>query len=116
MFLDLGRSVLLCDGCIDVCNEILREEGVATDMPASPKQTSTSFSYGSTRTIYRCSFCGKEQERVARLIAMLNTLFICNNCVGLCNASIAQALSNASAEAGSGMQEGEPVHPQSNQG
>jgi ClpX C4-type zinc finger len=114
VFLDAGRGVLLCDGCVEVCNEILSAEGIATDTPVSSKQTSTSHSY--SRTIYRCSFCGKEQELVGRLIAMLNQLFICNNCVGLCNAGITQALSNTSAKAGLKMQEGELAHPQSNQG
>ena len=32
---------------------------------------------------YRCSFCGKSQEQVERLIAGPN-IFICNECVALC--------------------------------
>lgn len=78
----LGASWRLCDGCIEVSNEILSAEGVSKGTLVSSKQ----YSPHSYRRIYRCSFCGKEQERVARLIAMLNDLFICNNCVFLCNA------------------------------
>jgi DNA-directed RNA polymerase subunit RPC12/RpoP len=33
---------------------------------------------------YRCSFCGKSQEQVARLIAGPGGVFICNECVALC--------------------------------
>jgi excisionase family DNA binding protein len=40
------------------------------------------FVRGQTR---RCSFCGKEQLQVARLIAGPNGAFICDGCVGLCN-------------------------------
>ncbi|MBA2397034.1 MAG: hypothetical protein H0V70_30300 [Ktedonobacteraceae bacterium] len=86
VFLDLGQGRLLCDGCINICNEILREDGVA---PGAAPPGSTHASRFSTRTTYHCSCCGKEQEQVARLIAMLNSLFICNTCVEICNACIA---------------------------
>ena len=39
---------------------------------------------------YHCSFCGKPQERVERLIAGPNRVYICNECVALCNEIIAQ--------------------------
>jgi hypothetical protein len=41
------------------------------------------------RGVYRCSFCGKSQERVQRLIAGPGGVYICNECVGLCNEIIA---------------------------
>ncbi|MDY6065983.1 MAG: ATP-dependent Clp protease ATP-binding subunit ClpX [Finegoldia sp.] len=34
---------------------------------------------------YRCSFCGKSQDEVERLIAGPNGVFICNECVELCS-------------------------------
>lgn len=34
---------------------------------------------------YRCSFCGKSKNEVERLIAGPNGVFICNECVELCN-------------------------------
>ena len=40
------------------------------------------FVRGQTR---RCSFCGKEQLQVTRLIAGPNGAHICDGCVGLCN-------------------------------
>jgi excisionase family DNA binding protein len=40
------------------------------------------FVRGQTR---RCSFCGKEQLQVRRLIAGPNGAHICDGCVGLCN-------------------------------
>ena len=35
---------------------------------------------------YSCSFCGKDSQAVERLIAGPNGVFICNECVALCNA------------------------------
>ncbi len=37
-----------------------------------------------------CSFCGKPAATVERLIAGPKGVFICNECVGLCNAILAQ--------------------------
>jgi ATP-dependent Clp protease ATP-binding subunit ClpX len=38
---------------------------------------------------YSCSFCGKPQENVRRLIAGPSKIFICNECVGRCQQIIA---------------------------
>jgi len=35
-------------------------------------------------TEHRCSFCGKEQKQVERLIAAPKGVYICDNCVELC--------------------------------
>ena len=42
------------------------------------------------RGSYICSFCGRSQEEVARLIAGPGTLCICDECVALCSAIIAE--------------------------
>ena len=42
------------------------------------------------RREYRCSFCGKPQEKVRRLIAGPNGVFICDECVALCSEIIAE--------------------------
>jgi ATP-dependent Clp protease ATP-binding subunit ClpX len=39
---------------------------------------------GSSRVSYNCSFCGKNQERVRRLIAGPGAVYICDECVELC--------------------------------
>ena len=39
---------------------------------------------GSTKVQYRCSFCGKAQEQVSRLIAGPGGVYICNECISLC--------------------------------
>ncbi len=39
---------------------------------------------GTPRVQYRCSFCGKDQERVHRLIAGPGGVYICNECIDLC--------------------------------
>ena len=42
-----------------------------------------------TGDTYSCSFCGKPQESVRRLIAGPSKIFICNECVGRCQQIIA---------------------------
>lgn len=37
----------------------------------------------------RCSFCGKAQEEVAKIIAGA-TVYICNECVGICNEIVSE--------------------------
>ncbi len=38
----------------------------------------------SIRTTYRCSFCGKNQDQVQRLIAGPSGVYICDECIELC--------------------------------
>lgn len=42
------------------------------------------------RGTYLCSFCGRGQDEVQRLIAGPGTVFICDECVALCSAIIAE--------------------------
>ena len=51
-------------------------------MPSTPHRTERHDSYS-------CSFCGKPQEQVRRLIAGPAKIFICNECVGRCQQIIA---------------------------
>jgi ATP-dependent Clp protease ATP-binding subunit ClpX len=43
-----------------------------------------------SRTSYICSFCGRSQDEVQRLINGPGTVFICDECVALCSAIIAE--------------------------
>ena len=52
----------------------------------------------SDRLLY-CSFCGKSQDEVKKLIAG-PSVYICNECVDLCNNIITQELSQATVEGG----------------
>jgi excisionase family DNA binding protein len=47
----------------------------------------------------RCSFCGKEQLQVRRLIAGPNGAHICDGCVGLCNEILEKELGQLPAPA-----------------
>ena len=42
------------------------------------------------RSEYNCSFCGKPKEQVKRLIAGLDRVYICDQCVGLCDQIISE--------------------------
>ncbi len=51
---------------------------------------------GKTRTTYTCSFCGKKQEQVRRLIAGPGAVYICDECVELCREIIQEDKSSPS--------------------
>lgn len=42
------------------------------------------------RIQYRCSFCGKSQEQVRRLIAGPGGVYICDGCIALCQQIITE--------------------------
>ena len=44
-----------------------------------------------TKPEYKCSFCGKKNMEVKRMIAGPGKVYICNECVDLCNKIIAEA-------------------------
>ena len=75
--------------------------GLLSLVPGSASGSTTSAPAGETgstaakprlgkRSSYRCSFCGKGQEQVRRLIAGPNGVYICNECVTLCNNIMAE--------------------------
>ena len=43
------------------------------------------------RNTYRCSFCSKSQDQVERLIAGPNHVYICDECVALCQEIIEES-------------------------
>ena len=51
----------------------------------------------------RCSFCGKTQDQVRKLIAGSNNVFICDECIELCGEILAEELEEE--------EEKEPVSP-----
>ena len=55
---------------------------------------------GDRPPIFRCSFCGKTQDQVRRLIAGAGDVYICNECVGVCNDAIADDAGGAGEMAG----------------
>ena len=57
-----------------------------------------------SRNIHRCSFCGKTQAQVKRLVAGPN-VFICNECVDLCQMIMNEDEKPRTASAGKGKEE-----------
>ena len=55
----------------------------------------------SNRVQYHCSFCGKNQDQVRRLIAGPGAVYICDECVDLCREIIDEETGTATAAAGS---------------
>src|SRR5262249_39598337 len=62
---------------------------VATGEPAAPQATASGVM--PSKTLY-CSFCFKSQHQVRKLISGPASVFICDECVSLCNAIIAGQL------------------------
>jgi ATP-dependent Clp protease ATP-binding subunit ClpX len=58
------------------------------------------------RQAYQCSFCGKSQDQVKRLIAGPNRVYICDECVALCNEIIAEEQQHPRGQPQSGGQSG----------
>ena len=56
---------------------------------------------GESADLLKCSFCGKSQKQVQQLIAGPG-VYICDECVELCNEIIEERLAEAGAEEGSG--------------
>ena len=63
----------------------------------------------SGRTDYQCSFCGKAQAQVKRLIAGPDRVFICDECVTLCDQIIAEENSSQQSDESSPM--GKSLNP-----
>src|SRR5438270_13883990 len=58
---------------------------------------------GSSRVNYTCSFCGKNQDQVRRLIAGPGAVYICDECVELCREIIdEEASTSPRAKSGAG--------------
>ena len=75
-----GPKVDICDECVAILQDILQTDGAkAKDvLVKAGNQTSNA----SHLKLY-CSFCGKEQSEVARLIAG-GIAFICDECIERC--------------------------------
>ncbi len=70
---------------------------------------------GSGRVQYHCSFCGKNQDQVKRLIAGPGAVYICDECVDLCREIIAEeagATPASPAAAGADGDPGQLIPPQ----
>ncbi len=50
--------------------------------------------FGESSDVSKCSFCGKSQKEVGKLIAGPGGVYICNECVKLCNDIIEEVLVN----------------------
>ena len=71
-------------------------------------------SRSSRRTTYHCSFCGKNQDQVKRLIAGPGAVYICDECVDLCRDIIAEEASSSTVPGATGDVAGgaKPLSPQ----
>src|SRR5205823_444473 len=58
--------------------------------PSPAKGTQPTSGKFSRRPQYKCSFCGKSNDEVRRLIAGPGGVYICDACIQLCNDIIAK--------------------------
>jgi ATP-dependent protease Clp ATPase subunit len=77
--LSAGPKNCICNECLGICIDVIREdERSSAGRPQSVEQE--------TAALF-CSFCDKSQHDVRQLIAG-PAVFICNECVGCCGASL----------------------------
>ena len=81
-------NVFICNDCVEFCSGVLPEEN---QQESQPKRSTLSSNQKPAEKIVDkllyCSFCGKSQHEVVKLIAG-PSVFICNDCVELCNGII----------------------------
>jgi ATP-dependent protease Clp ATPase subunit len=75
-----GPAVHICCECLDLCNEILRDDAEMESLPQKPAAPSPP----KTNHDLRCSFCNQHQDEVQKLIAG-PSVYICNACIDVCN-------------------------------
>ena len=66
---------------------------------------------GESADLLKCSFCGKSQKQVQQLIAGPG-VYICDECVELCNEIIEERLAEAGEETSSEFELGPKSYPQ----
>jgi len=87
-----GPTVYICDECIKLCNDITAAEAERTEVaPDNAPANQTEANTSTQLQLLCCSFCGKNQREVKRLIAG-PTVYICDECIGLCNDIIAEEI------------------------
>ncbi len=74
------------------------EESKKPTIPKPSMRGASSRGGGGSRMQYRCSFCGKSQDEVQRLIAGPGAVYICDECVALCQEIISEEQSAAPSE------------------
>lgn len=83
-----GFYAVICDQCVDLCNDIIAEGG-----PIYPAASSNQAAVDHSTAA--CSFCGKSKDEVPNLIAGPPEQFICDQCIALCNNIISEELGKA---------------------
>ena len=68
----------MCNECLELCNEILEEEGASTEYI-------TLCHSENAKGDYTCGFCGRTNEECEKIIAASDDVYICNGCVGVFN-------------------------------
>ena len=72
---------------------------VAPATPQPDAKAQSSGKSGGKGFKYKCSFCGKPNEQVRRLIAGPGGVYICDQCIALCNDIISKEAAKAAAGA-----------------
>ena len=84
----------------DLTTDHAQQQYLAGEGPVTPVPPETQAASPHTRgPQYKCSFCGKHQHEVRRLIAGPGGVYICDVCIAKCNEIIAAETSKAAAVA-----------------
>src|SRR5699024_10546786 len=105
-----GPGVYICDECIELCTEIVEEElgseeetefteipkpkeicDILDDYVIGQDRAKKNLSVRSEKGQLKCSFCGKSQEQVRKLVAGPG-VYICDECIELCTEIVEEEL------------------------
>jgi len=89
------QTVIHCLNCHRqrITEQMAKHERTLRDLPTAEEwcvSIRKDQSMTTETTTYQCSFCGKDNANVERMIAGPHRVYICNECVALCNAIIAK--------------------------
>jgi ATP-dependent protease Clp ATPase subunit len=101
-----GPRVFICNECVVLCREIIgptapvetpgQPERTTADFPAQPAPEDEDVTAKKKPPDDRhCSFCAKDRSEVVRIVAG-PTVYICNECIGLCEDILAEELAPTS--------------------
>ena len=79
-----GPSAVICDGCLDLCRDIIGEEE-ESEKNAGSQQRQLQLD----RPAISCAFCGRAEAEVHRLIVGLKVC-ICDECIRRCSDFLAE--------------------------
>lgn len=73
-------GIAICNACVSLCREIVAGPRPRL-APGHGRSVQTTVPHSAGPREYACSFCGKSQRAVERLVAGPHSVYICDECI-----------------------------------